>query len=66
MKPRAFKAESFQVRAECVISEDGERTVDTSIDLFDDATTADDLKRYGQWLIKASKWLKEKNSANAR
>jgi hypothetical protein len=66
MKPRAFRSDVFVVRAECVISEDGERTVDTSIDLFDDATTADDLKRYGQWLIKASKWLKEKNSANAR
>ena len=65
MKPRAFRADSFQVRAECVISEDGERTVDTSIDLFDDATTADDLKRYGQWLIKASKWLKENQDAKS-
>ena len=66
MKPRAFKSDLFAVRAECVISEDGERTVDTSIDLFDDATTADDITRYGQWLIKASKWLKEKQNANAR
>jgi len=65
MKPRAFKSDVFVVRAECVVSEDGERTVDTSIDLFDDATTADDLKRYGQWLIKASKWLKEKSNAKS-
>lgn len=63
MKPRAFKSDVFPVRAECVVSEDGERTVDTSIDLFDDKTTADDLKRYGQWLIKAAKWLKEKSDA---
>lgn len=65
MKPRAFKSDLFVVRAECVVGEDGERAVDTSIDLFDDATTADDLKRYGQWLIKASKWLKEKQSAKS-
>jgi hypothetical protein len=50
----------FVVRASCVVGDDGERTVDTSIDLFDDKTSADDIKRYGQWLIKASKWLKEK------
>ena len=65
MKPRAFRSDVFVVRAECVVSEDGERTVDTSIDLFDDRTTADDLRRYGEWLIKASKWLKEKQSAKS-
>jgi len=63
VKPRAFRSELFKVRAECVVSGDGERTVDTSIDLFDDKTSADDIKRYGQWLIKASKWLKEKSDA---
>lgn len=62
MKPRAFRSDLFVVRAECVVSEDGERTVDTSIDLFDDKTSADDIKRYGQWLIKAAKWLKEEKS----
>ena len=60
MKPRDFRSELFVVRASCVVGEDGERTVDTAIDLFDDKTSADDIKRYGQWLIKASKWLKEK------
>jgi len=66
MKPRKFNSPTISARAECVIGVDGERIVDTSIELFDDATTADELKRYGQWLIKASKWLKEKKSANAR
>lgn len=63
MKPRAFRSSTFTVRGECVTGVDGEKIVDTSIDLFDDKTTADDLKRYGQWLIKASKWLKEKSDA---
>ena len=65
MKPRAFKSYTFVVRGECVTGVDGEKIVDTSIDLFDDKTTADDLKRYGQWLIKASKWLKEKSDAKS-
>lgn len=59
MKPRDFKSDLFVVRASCVVCEDGQRCVDTSIDLYDDKTTADEIKRYGQWLIKASKWLKE-------
>ena len=65
MKPRKFNSPAISARAECVIGVDGEKIVDTSIDLFDDKTTADDLKRYGQWLIKASKWLKEKSDAKS-
>jgi hypothetical protein len=58
MKPRDFRSDVIAVRGSCVV-QDGERCVDTRIDLYDDKTTAEDLKRYGQWLIKASKWLKE-------
>lgn len=56
MKPRRFSSD--HARAECVVTVDGEKIVDTSIDMYDDKTSADELVRYAKWLLKAAKWLK--------
>lgn len=58
-KPREFKSETLSVRASC--SFEGEnRVVDTRIDLYDDKTSAAELKRYAKWLLKAAKWIEGK------
>lgn len=36
---------------------DGEKIVDTSCDFYDGKTSADELRRYAAWLVKAAKWL---------
>ena len=58
-KPREFRSEKLAIRAECVVVE-GERIIDTSLSLFDDATCAADLKRYSQWLVRAAAWVAAK------
>lgn len=58
-KPREFKSDVLSVRAVCGTEGDG-RVVDTRIDLYDDKTSASELKRYAKWLLKAAKWLEGK------
>ena len=58
MKPRDFKSEFFTARGACVVV-DGQKVVDVSIDVYDDRASAGEFLRYGQWMIKAAKWLKE-------
>lgn len=58
-KPREFKSDTLSVRATC--SEvDGERVVDTRIDLFDGKHSASELRRYAKWLVRASRWVEVK------
>lgn len=56
-KPREFKSPTLQARGVCV-EHDGERIVDTSLDLFDGRESAAELKRFSQWLSRASRWAK--------
>ncbi len=56
-KPREFKSSTLQARGVC-LEHDGERIVDTRIDLFDGRESAAELKRYSQWIAKAARWAK--------
>ena len=63
-KPRRFS--DGRARGQCIVNEDGERIVDTSIDAYDDAGGADFLIGYARWLLKASEWLKEEKQDEHR
>ena len=58
VKPRDFRSGGFSCRGRCTHEgEDRSRVVDASMDVYDDATTASDMKRFARWLNKAAKWL---------
>jgi hypothetical protein len=56
-KPR--KISTATSRAACVIDHDGERIVDALLDIYDGKQSADSLRRYADWLVKAAKWLED-------
>lgn len=58
-RPREFKSDTLPVRAACT-EVDGERIVDTRIDLFDGKHSASELRRYAKWLVRASRWAEAK------
>jgi hypothetical protein len=41
------------------VTVDGERVVDARLDVYDGRESADFLRRYAAWLIKAAKWLED-------
>jgi hypothetical protein len=58
-KPRRFSSNDLQARGECLVDEDGNRVVDLRMDAYDDKAAASELRRYAEWLVKASRWLEE-------
>lgn len=63
-KPRKFS--DGRSRGQCIVNEDGERIVDTSIDAYDDIGGAEFLVSYAKWLLKAAEWLKEEKDEHRR
>jgi hypothetical protein len=55
MKPRRFQFGNA-IRGECK-EVDGEKVVDTRCDMYDGVESARELRRYAEWLRKATKWL---------
>jgi hypothetical protein len=59
-KPRKLWSIARGWRAECVLApESGERIVDLSADLYDDKTSAKELRALAKWLVKAAAWLED-------
>lgn len=54
-KPRPFQSQN-SFRGTCERSLDG-RVVDVRVDLYDDRTSAADMRRFAKWLIRAADWL---------